>query len=264
MHAFYRRVFNPTPRAQSGGHYTTGGKPVHALMGHVRAAADRYGMIEEGDRIAVGVSGGKDSLYLLYALAMMRRYYPKRYTVIALTADPCFGGAETDYGAVEALCREWDVEYRIRRTNLGKIIFEDRKEENPCSLCARMRRGILHDMAKDAGCGKIALGHHFDDAVQTFLMNLLYGGKIGCFSPKSYLSRKDLYLIRPLVFCEEADIRRAVKKLALPVVKSGCPADGVTARQDTAELIARLEKSFPDLKQKVMGAMQRAHLDGWG
>ena len=142
-------------------------------MGHVRAAADRYGMIEEGDRIAVGVSGGKDSLYLLYALAMMRRYYPKRYTVVALTADPCFGGAETDYGAVEALCREWDVEYRIRRTNLGKIIFEDRKEENPCSLCARMRRGILHDMAKDAGCGKIALGHHFDDAVQTFLMNRL-------------------------------------------------------------------------------------------
>ena len=150
-------------------------------MGHVRAAADRYGMIEEGDRIAVGVSGGKDSLYLLYALAMMRRYYPKRYTVVALTADPCFGGAETDYGAVEALCREWDVEYRIRRTNLGKIIFEDRKEENPCSLCARMRRGILHDMAKDAGCGKIALGHHFDDAVQTFLMNLLYGGRSAAF-----------------------------------------------------------------------------------
>ena len=150
---------------------------MHALMGHVRAAADKYAMIEEGDRIAVGVSGGKDSLYLLYALAMMRRYYPKRYEITALTADPCFSGAETDYSAVEALCREWGVEYRIRRTNLGKVIFEDRREENPCSLCARMRRGILHDMAKDAGCGKIALGHHFDDAVQTFLMNLLYGGK---------------------------------------------------------------------------------------
>ena len=126
-----------------------------------------------------------------------------------------------------------------------------------------MRRGILHDMARDAGCGKIALGHHFDDAVQTFLMNLLYGGKIGCFSPKSYLSRKDLYLIRPLAFCPEADIRRAVNRLGLPVVKSGCPADGVTARQDTADLIAGLEKQFPDLKQKVMGAMQRAGVDGW-
>lgn len=247
-----------------GGLRRNGGLYMQKIMGEMRAAMERYEMVSSGDRIAVGVSGGKDSLALLRGMARLRDYYPQPFEVVALTADPCFGGAETDYGAVEALCRAWDVEYRIRRTNLGKIIFEDRKEENPCSLCARMRRGILHDMAKDAGCGKIALGHHFDDAVQTFLMNLLYGGKIGCFSPKSYLSRKDLYLIRPLVFCEEADIRRAVKKLALPVVKSGCPADGVTARQDTAELIAGLEKSFPDLKQKVMGAMQRAHLDGWG
>jgi len=234
------------------------------LMGHVRAAAEKYSLIEAGDRIAVGVSGGKDSMYLLYALAMMRRYYPKPYELVALTADPCFGSKETDYSAIEALCAGWGVEYRIRRTDLGKIIFEDRKEENPCSLCARMRRGILHDMSKEAGCNKIALGHHFDDAVQTFLMNLFYGGKIGCFSPKSYLSRKDLTLIRPLVFCEEADIRRAVHRADLPVVKSGCPADGVTARQDTADLIAGLEKQFPDLKHKVMGAMERAGIDGWG
>lgn len=234
------------------------------LMGHVRAAVEKYSLIEAGDRIAVGVSGGKDSMYLLYALAMMRRYYPKPYEVVALTADPCFNGTQTDYSAIEALCAEWGVEYRIRRTDLGKIIFEDRKEENPCSLCARMRRGILHDMSKEAGCNKIALGHHFDDAVQTFLMNLFYGGKIGCFSPKSYLSRKDLYLIRPLVFCEEADIRRAVNRANLPVVKSGCPADGVTARQDTADLIAGLEKQFPDLRHKVMGAMERADIDGWG
>ena len=234
------------------------------LMGHVRAAAEKYNLIEEGDRIAVGVSGGKDSMYLLYALSMMRRYYPKHYDIVALTADPCFNNTQTDYSEIEALCREWGVEYRIRRTDLGRIIFEDRKEENPCSLCARMRRGILHDMAKEAGCGKIALGHHFDDAVQTFLMNLFYGGKIGCFSPKSYLSRKDLYLIRPLVFCEEADIRRAVNRANLPVVKSGCPADGVTARQDTADLIAGLEKQFPDLRHKVMGAMERADIDGWG
>ena len=233
------------------------------IMGEMRAAMERYEMVSSGDRIAVGVSGGKDSLYLLYALAMMRRYYPKRYTVVALTADPCFGGAETDYGAVEALCREWDVEYRIRRTNLGKIIFEDRKEENPCSLCARMRRGILHNMAKEAGCNKLALGHHFDDAVQTFFMNLFYGGKLSCFSPKTYLSRKDLWMIRPLIFTEEASIRAAARRNAFPVVKSACPADGATSRQDTATLLANLEQQFPDLRAKVMGAMQRAHLSGW-
>lgn len=237
---------------------------IRRLLSKARRAIDDYDMIAAGDRIAVGVSGGKDSMYLLYALAMMRRYYPKHYEVIALTADPCFNGVQTDYSAIESLCKEWGVEYRIRRTDLGKIIFEDRKEENPCSLCARMRRGILHDMSREAGCNKIALGHHFDDAVQTFLMNLFYGGKIGCFSPKSYLSRKDLYLIRPLVFCEENDIRRAVNRAGLPVVKSGCPADGVTARQDTADLIAGLEKQFSDLRQKLMGAMERADIDGWG
>lgn len=234
------------------------------LTGHVRAAIDKYRLIDDGDHIAVGVSGGKDSMFLLYSLAALRRYYPKRFDIVALTADPCFGGSQTDFSAVEELCRELNVEYRIRRTELGRIIFEDRKEENPCSLCARMRRGILHDMSKDAGCNKIALGHHFDDAVQTFLMNLFYGGRIGCFSPKSYLSRKELYLIRPLVFCEESDIRRAVNRAGLPIVKSGCPADGVTARKDTADLISTLEKQFPDLRHKVLGAMERAGIDGWG
>lgn len=233
------------------------------LTGRVRAAADKYKMIEAGDRVAVGVSGGKDSLYLLYALAELRRYYPAPFELVALTADPCFNNRETDFSAVESLCASLNVPYRIRRTNLGRIIFEERREENPCSLCARMRRGILHDMAKAEGCTKIALGHHYDDAVQTFFMNLFYGGRLACFSPKSYLSRKDLTLIRPLVFCEERDIIRAVNRLALPVVKSACPADGVTARRDTADLIASLERDFPDLKAKVMGAMERAHLDGF-
>ena len=233
------------------------------LIGHVRAAVERYQMIDEGDRIAVGVSGGKDSLFLLCAMAELSRYYPKRFTVTAITADPCFGGVETDFSAVEELCQAFNVPYIIRKTNLGQLIFEDRKEENPCSLCARMRRGILHNLCVEEGLNKIALGHHHDDAVQTFLMNLLYGGKLGCFSPKSYLSRKNLTLIRPLAFCEERDIRCAAARMELPVVKSNCPADGVTARKDTERLLSSLEKDFPDIKAKIMGAMQRAGLDRW-
>lgn len=234
------------------------------LIGKVRAAVEKYQMIEEGDRIAVGVSGGKDSLFLLCALQELSRYYPKKFTVAAVTADPCFGGRETDFSSIEALCKELGVSYTMKRTNLGQVIFEDREEENPCSLCAKMRRGILHNLCVELGYNKIALGHHYDDAVQTFLMNLFYGGKIGCFSPKSYLSRKNITLIRPLIFCEEREIRNAAARMELPVVTSGCPADGVTARKDTELLIARLEQDFPDLKAKLLGAMQRAGIDGWG
>lgn len=233
------------------------------LMGQMRAAMERYEMVRPGDKIAVGVSGGKDSLMLLAGLAKLRAFYPVPFSLLAITADPCFGGQETDFSAIEALCRELDVPYLIRRTRLGTIIFEERKEENPCSLCARMRRGILHNMAKDAGCNKIALGHHLDDAVETFFMNLFLSGKIGCFSPKSYLSRKDLTLIRPMVFCEEREIASVARRYHLPVVKSACPADGVTSRQDMKLRIAQWEKEFPDLRAKVIGAMQRADLDGW-
>ncbi len=233
------------------------------LTGKIRAAAERYDLIEEGDRIAVGVSGGKDSLVLLCSLAALRDYYPARFTLTALTADPCFGGALMDLSPIEELCRRLQVPYIIRRTSLGSIIFEERKEQNPCSLCARMRRGILHTMAKDSGCNKIALGHHLDDAVETFFMNLFLGGKIDCFSPKSYLSRKDLTLIRPMIFCEEREVASTARRLHLPVVKSACPADGVTSRQEMKLRIAAWEKEFPDLRAKVIGAMQRSSLSGW-
>lgn len=233
------------------------------LIGKVRAAVEKYRLIDEGDRLAVGVSGGKDSLFLLCAMAELSQYYPKRFTVAAITADPCFGGQETDFSKVEELCKALGVPYFVKRTNLGQVIFEDRKEKNPCALCAKMRRGILHNLCVEQGFNKLALGHHYDDAVQTFLMSLFYGGKLGCFSPKSYLSRKNITLVRPLIFCEEREIRNAAARMALPVVKSGCPADGATARQDTEELIARLEKDFPDLKAKLLGAMQRAGIDGW-
>lgn len=233
------------------------------LIGKVRAAVEKYQMIDEGDKIAVGVSGGKDSLVLLCALAELSRYYPKHFTVTAITADPCFGGKDTDFSQIEKLCSELNVPYIIRKTNLGQVVFEDRKEKNPCSLCAKMRRGILHNICVEEGFNKIALGHHYDDAVQTFLMNLFYGGKIGCFSPKSYLSRKNITMIRPLIFCEEREIRNAAARMSLPVVKSACPADGVTARKDTEVLISQLEEQFPDLKAKILGAMQRAEIDNW-
>ena len=233
------------------------------ITGPMRAAVEKYHMIEEGDRIAAGVSGGKDSLVLLCALAALRDFYPKRFELAALTADPQFYGEPADYSRIQELCRRLRVPYYVRRTQLGRIIFEERKEANPCSLCARMRRGILHNMAKEAGCNKLALGHHYDDAVETFFMNLFHSGSLDCFAPKSYLSRKDLWLIRPLVFCGERRIAAAANRLRLPVVKSRCPADGGTARQKTKELIAFLEKDYPDLKAKVMGAVERAGIAHW-
>lgn len=234
------------------------------LAGKIRAAVEKYHLIEEGDRIAVGVSGGKDSLVLLCALASLQRYSSSHFSLTALTADPCFGNIQTDYHQIQELCRRLNVPYRIRRTSLGHIVFEERKESSPCSLCARMRRGILHNMAKESGCNKIALGHHLDDAVETFFMNLFLSGKIGCFSPKSYLSRKDLTLIRPMIFCEEKEIASTARRLHLPVVKSACPADGETSRQEMKFRISGWEKEFPDLRTKVIGALQRTEIDGWG
>lgn len=233
-------------------------------MGKVRAAIEKYNMIDDGDRVAVGVSGGKDSMLLLAALNSLSRYYPKKFEVYGVTADPCFGGKPTDFSAIECFCSDNKINYEIYPTQLGSIIFDERKEPNPCSLCARMRRGILHNICVDKGFNKIALGHHLDDAAQTFLMNLLYGGKIGCFSPKSYLSRKNITMIRPLVFCHEKDVLNAVKRENVPVVKSDCPADGVTARKDTEIFLANLQNDFPDIKKKIVGAMQRIDLDEWG
>ena len=236
------------------------------LMSRIRAAVQKYDMIDDGDRIAVGVSGGKDSLALLYALSEMRRCYPKKYELVAITIDPQFNNTPCDYSQIERLCEKLGIEYAVKRTQLADVIFVQRKEKNPCSLCAKMRRGLLHDAAKEAGCNKVALGHHLDDAVVTFYLNLLQGGRIGCFSPVSYLSNKDLTMIRPMVFAYEKEVVRAANKVGLPVVKSSCPADGVTERQRVKELLDRLQKEsgYDSLYQKTIGAMQRAAIDGWG
>ena len=231
------------------------------LLSLTRAAVDKYNMIEAGDKIAVGVSGGKDSLALLYALAKLRDFYPKPFSLVAITLDYQFNGVAEDYTAIEALCKELQVEYIVRRTNLWEVIFETRKEKNPCSLCAKMRRGLLHDTAVANGCNKVALGHHLDDAAETFLMNLLNGGKIGCFSPVSYLSDKKLYLIRPLIFAYEKDVAAAARRANLPVVKSRCPMDKVSNRQNMKELLKALEKDNPAVRKKIVGALERSHID---
>lgn len=234
------------------------------LISKVRSAIDAYNMIDEGDKVAVGVSGGKDSLALLCALSELRRFYPKKFDLIAVIIDPCFDSVMMDYSKIEELCRRLGVKSIIRRTELGNIIFNYREEKSPCSLCAKMRRGILHDIAKANGCNKVALGHHLDDAVETFFMNLFNCGNIGCFSPMSYLSRRDLFLIRPLIFCEEREITALARRYNLPIAKSKCPVDGKTQRQVTKELIVSLENNYEDLKKKVIGAMQRADIDNWG
>ena len=233
------------------------------LLSLTRAAVDKYNMIEAGDKIAVGVSGGKDSLALLYALAKLRDFYPKPFSLVAITLDYQFNGIAEDYTAIEALCKKLQVEYIVRRTNLWEVIFKTRKEKNPCSLCAKMRRGLLHDTAVANGCNKVALGHHLDDAAETFLMNLLNGGKIGCFSPVSYLSKKKLYLIRPLIFAYEKDVAAAARRANLPVVKSRCPMDKVSNRQNMKELLKALEKDNPAVRKKIIGALERSHIDNW-
>lgn len=233
------------------------------LLSYMRSACQQYDMIKDGDKIAVGVSGGKDSVALLAAMANLRRFYPAKFELVAITLDPRFGGIDGDYTEIEALCKKLDVEYIIKRTQLAEVIFDIRKESNPCSLCARMRRGALHDAAKEAGCNKIALGHHLDDVAETFIMNLFNGGTLDCFMPVTYLSRKDIYMIRPMIFARESDCARVVRREGLPIVKSRCPADGTTERQEVKEFLNSLEKKYGNVREKILGAMQRKEINGY-
>ena len=231
------------------------------LLSFVRRAVDDYGMIDEGDRIAVGISGGKDSLTLLCALAEMRRFYPKKYEIVAITVDMGFEGS--DFSEVAELCRRMNVEYRIVKTDIAKIIFDIRKEPNPCSLCAKMRRGSLHAEAQEANCNKVALGHHYDDAVETFMMNLFFEGRLGCFSPKSYLSNRKLTLIRPLLYATEKDVTYFVRKRPLPIIVSPCPEDHATERENMKQLLAELEKTNKGVKHRIFNAMCKSNIDGF-
>ena len=231
------------------------------LLSYVRRAVDDYQMIEDGDRICVGISGGKDSLALLAGLANLRYFYPKKFELVALTVDMGFDGV--DFSAIEALCRELNVPYHVKKTEIAQIIFDVRKEKNPCSLCAKMRRGVLHSTAKELGCNKIAFGHHFDDVVETFMLNLFHEGRIGCFQPVTYLSRADITLIRPLIYMPEKDVRYFANRENLPVVKSPCPADGHTEREETKKLLDSLERQHKGLRHRIFGAICRGEIDGF-
>lgn len=230
----------------------------------MRKAIQEFDLIQDGDKIAVGVSGGKDSLVLLEGLVRLKRFIGIDYEVTAITLDPRFGGTDGDYSSVEEMCQRLGVNFILKRTHIGEIVFDIRHETNPCSLCARMRRGALHDAAKEAGCNKIALGHNYDDAVETFVMNLFNEGRLGCFAPKSYLSRKDITMIRPLVFAPEKEVRNAAKRSGLEVVKSKCPADGHTSREETKRFLAERNQADKGFSDRIFGAVRRAGLDGWG
>ncbi len=231
------------------------------MLSYVRRAVDHYHMIEENDRIAVGVSGGKDSLTLLVALAELRRFYPKKFEVVAITLE--MGYEEMDFSAVAALCETLGVEYIRIPTQIKQIVFDIRKEENPCSLCAKLRRGALHEAALAAGCKKVALGHHFDDVVETYMLSLFYEGRISCFKPVTFLDRKGVTLIRPLLYVPEYYVKSFARRHELPIVHNPCPADGSTKREEVKVLLKDLEKQFPGLRDRVFGAIQRYPLDGW-
>ena len=232
------------------------------ILSHMRRCVEDYNMIQPGDKIAVGVSGGKDSLVLLYAMAKLRAFYPAPFELHAVTVHP--GPEEMDFSAVAALCGELGVEYHLVPTEIFRIIFDVRKEKNPCSMCAKMRRGALHAALQERGLTKIALGHHYDDAVETFFMSLLFEGRLSCFQPVTYLDRTGITQIRPLLYCGEGMVRGAAQRNHLPVVHNPCPADGFTKRQEVKELVAELEHRYPGLKERVFGSMQRLPLPEWG
>ncbi len=236
-------------------------KEIQRLLSFARRAIDDYGMIDEGDHIAVGVSAGKDSLTLLQTLAELRRFYPKKFSLTAITVDMGFEGVSFD--GVAAFAESLQVPYHVVKTDIANIIFNVRKEPNPCSLCAKMRRGALHQAAVDHGCRRVALGHHFDDVVETFMLNLFFEGRLGSFSPVTYLSNTELYLIRPLIYAQEKDIQYFVRHAELPIVTSPCPEDKHTERENMKELLRKLETDYEGLRHRLFGALCRAELDGY-
>ncbi len=231
------------------------------LLSYCRRAIEDYRMIEDGDRVVVGVSGGKDSLALLCAMAAIRDFLPERFELFAVTLDMGFQGM--DFSPIEEFCRTLNVPYTIIKTQIAEIIFDIRKEKNPCALCAKMRRGALHDAVRNLGCNKLALGHHNDDVVDTFMLNLLHGSRLSTFQPVTYLSRKDITMIRPFIYAHEYEIRHYVEEFSLPVVKSTCPADGGTEREEMKNLLSTLNRDYPDVRNRIFGAIERAKIDGW-
>ena len=230
------------------------------VLSQVRRAADDYEMIQDGDKIAVGISGGKDSLTLLYALSTLRRFYPHPFELHAVTVD--LGFENLNLGKIEALCKELDVPYTIVPTQIASIVFDQRKEKNPCALCAKMRKGALNEAIRGAGCYKFAYAHHKDDVVETLMLSLIYEGRFHTFAPVTFLDRMNLTVIRPLVYMKEADVIGFVHKHDVPVVKSPCPADGHTRREYVKQLLRQLNLENPGVKDRMFTAVQSG-LEEW-
>ena len=231
------------------------------MMGLLRRCVEVYDMIADGDKIAVGVSGGKDSLVLLKLMAALRQYHNKKFELEAITIDMGLG---MDFSGIEKMCEELEVPYTVVKTEIGPIIFDYRKEKNPCSMCAKMRRGALNQALKDRGCNKLALGHHYDDAVETFVMSLIYEGRISCFQPVTDLDRTGIIQIRPMLYIHEKTVDNFAVRRELPIIENRCPVDKYTKREEIKQLVYDLSKTYPDLKERIFGAMQRLPLPEWG
>lgn len=230
------------------------------ILSYMRRAIDDYSMIEDGERIAVGVSGGKDSVTMLMGLAALRRFYPKKFELEAITLDMGFDG--TDFSPISDLCKSIDVNYTVVKTDIKSVVFDIRKESNPCALCAKMRKGALNEKALEMGCKKVALGHHNEDVIETFFLSLFYEGRLNCFSPVTYLDRKGVTLIRPLVYTPEKIVKSFAKNNEIPIVKNPCPADGNTKREKMKDFVAQQHSEDKGFKERVFGAVVRG-IDGW-
>jgi len=231
------------------------------LLSFMRRAIDDYEMIEEGDHIAVGISGGKDSLAMLYGLSHLRRFYPKKFNLTAITVDLGFKDFNTE--PIANLCKELDVEYIVVKTDIANIVFNERKESNPCSLCAKMRKGALNDMIKKQGCNKVAYGHHLDDVVETLMMSLIFEGRLHTFSPVTYLDRMDLTVIRPMIYVNEMDVVGFKNIYTLPIITKICPNDGYSKREYTKELINKINNDNPGVKARMFTAICNGQIKGW-
>jgi len=224
------------------------------IFGQVRDANLKYNLIEYGDRVAVGMSGGKDSVTLLYMLNLLRQYTPLMFDLVPIYIDLGWGN-ETK--PLEEFCAHIGLDLVIQKTNIGEVVFQVKEERHPCSLCANMRRGALNRLSKEHGCNKVALGHHLDDVVTTLLMSIIFEGRYQVFTPKTWLSRVDITVIRPLIYVEERDIKLLVESLQLPVIKNRCPADGATKRTEVAELLKLLEQQFPGARRRFLSAIEK-------
>lgn len=236
------------------------GSIMQRILSHVRRCVEDFNMISTGDKIAVGVSGGKDSLLTLCALARLSKFFPLPFEVRAISLDLGFGENHTP---IIMLCEEMGVPFSLIKTEIGKVVFELRKEKNPCSLCSNMRRGALNGAARELGCNKVALGHHLDDAVDTFLLSLIYEGRLSSFAPVTYLDKTDITVIRPMMYCREYEIVAVARELGLPIVKNPCPKDKHSKRERVKEIAGVLRAERSDIYEKIFGAMKRYPLRGW-